>query len=805
MMLTNLFSHVLNMSVTAGFVILGVILARFLLKRAPKIFSYLLWAVVLFRLLCPVSVPSPLSAMNFLEANIAQYEGTATGIEYVDTYREVIVKPLPSEPGMWPERPEDAPPSAMEALRQRITLNEIVPWLWLAGASGMMVFGIVSYLRFRKQLICAVPVSHNVYLVDHMDSAFVAGLVRPKIYLPSDIPENEMTYILAHEKCHLDRLDHVTRHLAFLALSIHWFNPLAWAAFILSGKDMEMSCDEAVIQKLGEGIRAEYVSSLLSLATNHKTVFGSPLAFGEGDTKERIMNMTKWKSPQKWVRILSMLLCVTVMTACASNPTEQAVISKNDGSFDANVVQSAGEEQTGGTQNVKYAETFTSTDGSVVFSLDIDTEVDFVPMPVVEVKPHFYTGEDAQRIAQVLMGDADFYEAEPWMGTGENLTRQEILDAIQRWTPYTSKENFADLFPWQKESPEYIEDATQFVKESIEMYTMFLENDSGFSHTPALWRYQLSSQYFYSPEQMEELDVDTSQDVQTIKVTTTRDSIPYQLEFSIRDESDYKLSNLYLSISPEFSPHDLDRYLWNQTMLATEKPTEAQMRQAQEKAQAMLDQMGIGTWMVDDCYLEINTMTSVPEYTIKVTAVPVFEGVPAMRRNQLGNLKSDTAYASSLYLTDATFSFNAQGELVACDIFSPLNVTQVVNSNTAIMSMDELIQRAKKHVALSDMENYGLSGELLRSIQASGEKLQCEINITEMQYGLIRVKVPNTDDSYYYVPGMILSGSVQYVGKDSGSVYMDIGEGLSTENVIPLVAINAVDGSIIELDNPMPA
>ena len=146
------------------------------------------------------------------------------------------------------------------------------------------------------------------------------GLFRPKIYLPSTLTETERGYILRHEQYHIRRRDYLVKFLAFLALCVHWFNPLVWVAFVLAGKDMEMSCDEAVVKELGEDIRADYSASLLSLATGHRIVAGMPLAFGEGDTGGRIRNLLKWKRPRPWVIAVCAVVCVGLIALCAANP-----------------------------------------------------------------------------------------------------------------------------------------------------------------------------------------------------------------------------------------------------------------------------------------------------------------------------------------------------------------------------------------------------------------------------------------------------------------------------------------------------
>ena len=191
---------------------------------------------------------------------------------------------------------------------------------WLTGMALLLLYSVISLLRLRRRLVGAVRLEDNIYLADYIPSPFVMGLFRPKIYLPSTLTETERGYILRHEQYHLRRRDHVVKLLSFLALCVHWFNPLMWAAFILAGKDMEMSCDEAVVRELGEDIRADYSASLLSLATGRRIVAGMPLAFGEGDTGSRIRNLLNWKRPQPWIIAVCAVVCVGLIALCAANP-----------------------------------------------------------------------------------------------------------------------------------------------------------------------------------------------------------------------------------------------------------------------------------------------------------------------------------------------------------------------------------------------------------------------------------------------------------------------------------------------------
>ena len=326
----RLFPIVCNMSLTASVVILAILAVRLLLRRAPKVFSYALWAVVLFRLLCPVSVTSAVSLLGALGAPAQERSAVTSVVEYVpaDIVRNMApaVTPLPQEPfpaepgenivSTAPSvtQPDAAPVSPLSGPVAVLTLT------WLTGMALLLLYSVISLLRLRRRLVGAVRLEDNIYLADYIPSPFVMGLFRPKIYLPSTLTETERGYILRHEQYHLRRRDHVVKLLSFLALCVHWFNPLVWAAFILAGKDMEMSCDEAVVRELGEDIRADYSASLLSLATGRRIVAGMPLAFGEGDTGGRIRNLLNWKRPQPWIIAVCAVVCVGLIALCAANP-----------------------------------------------------------------------------------------------------------------------------------------------------------------------------------------------------------------------------------------------------------------------------------------------------------------------------------------------------------------------------------------------------------------------------------------------------------------------------------------------------
>ncbi len=311
--MTSMFERLLNMSVTGGIVIAVVLIVRLCLKRAPKIYSYLLWSVVLFRLLCPVSFSGNVSVLEPVPGSRVDPVGTVSYQPVQRAARSVSQLRVETVP-VNPERQQT------EQSPKTTSPMTIAAWVWLVGAAGMAGYSLVQYGFLRRRLAEAVCLEGNVYLSDRISSPFVIGLFCPKIYLPSGTPEGERSFILAHERHHIRRGDPMWKLLGYLALCLHWFNPFVWMAFCLAGKDMEMSCDEAVLKGLGESVRADYAQALLRLSTRKRILSGMPLAFGEGDTKGRIRNMARWKRPKVWVSALCGAVLLVIVAVCALNP-----------------------------------------------------------------------------------------------------------------------------------------------------------------------------------------------------------------------------------------------------------------------------------------------------------------------------------------------------------------------------------------------------------------------------------------------------------------------------------------------------
>ena len=329
----------LKMSATGAVVICTVLVLRLCLRRAPKIFSYVLWLIVLFRLLCPVSGALPVSVFNL----IPEVQKDVTVQLFAQVHPENRDAIPAKSSGITGEESsaskedaviEDSSVSAHLAESQAtMEVTSLWSWkniallIWLIGVCAMVGYAVVSVWQLHKKLQHASLDRENIYLLEGVSSPFVAGVLRPRIYLPCGLGENEKTYILLHEQTHIRRGDPLFRVLAYVALTLHWFNPFVWAAFFLSGRDMEMSCDEQVMRKLGDQIRCDYSDSLLAMAQGKRAVGFTPLAFGEGDTGKRIKNVLNYKKTTLQVVVIGVLVVVLAGIALGADAMEDTPVS----------------------------------------------------------------------------------------------------------------------------------------------------------------------------------------------------------------------------------------------------------------------------------------------------------------------------------------------------------------------------------------------------------------------------------------------------------------------------------------------
>ena len=306
------FLKLFNMSIAASFMILAVVLLRALFKKAPKALRPVLWALVGIRLICPFSLESVLSlipsAQTIPDTVLSEPSfSVQTGFEGVDTrvnaelasrYYEGVT--VPTNTGLH--------------------ITSLLAAIWIIGIFALAIYAAVSFVRLRRQTAESIKYAENIYLCDRIPSPFILGIVKPRIFLPSSINEADIPYVLAHEQAHLKRRDHLWKPIGFVLLSIYWFNPLIWIAYILLCRDIELACDEKVIKSLGTECKKPYADALINCSVSQRRISACPVAFGETDVKGRIQSVLKYKKPAFWVILVAVLTCVAVAVCFLTVP-----------------------------------------------------------------------------------------------------------------------------------------------------------------------------------------------------------------------------------------------------------------------------------------------------------------------------------------------------------------------------------------------------------------------------------------------------------------------------------------------------
>ena len=307
------FLKLLNLSISASWLVLAVLVLRLVSKRSPKWMNVLLWGIVALRLVLPFSIESALSLIPSAETvspAAVQFDPAPTitsGVSVIDN----AVNPSLSEHF-------SAVPTA--SVNPLYVWTEIAGWVWLIGLGAMLLYALVSYLRLRRRVSVSLPIQDHIYLCDAISSPFILGVVKPHIYLPSGLDEVQRQNVLSHEQAHLARRDHWWKPLGFALLAVYWFNPVLWLAYALLCRDIELACDERVIRTMDESAVKTYSTVLLACSMLRKAAITCPLAFGEVGVKERVKNALHYKKPAFWVVAASVAVCVVVAVCFLTNP-----------------------------------------------------------------------------------------------------------------------------------------------------------------------------------------------------------------------------------------------------------------------------------------------------------------------------------------------------------------------------------------------------------------------------------------------------------------------------------------------------
>lgn len=312
--MSGIFLKLLNMSVSAGWLILAVVLVRFVFKKSPKWINCILWALVAIRLICPFSIESSLSLLPDTKV-VDTIENTGrpyirSGITTVDdTVNAYLGKQY-----------KDNTASKKESVKSVTDPIHVIAVIWLIGVLGFMTYAFISYFNLQRKVSESVRLRENIFLCDRIQTPFILGVIKPRIFLPSDMNEVQIENVIAHEKAHIIRRDYIWKPLGYILLAVYWFNPLCYLAYILLCRDIEMACDEKVIGNMDIEAKKAYSMVLLTCSVSGKKISVCPLAFGEVGVKERIKGILNYKKPTLWVLIVSAIVCIVAAVCFMTNP-----------------------------------------------------------------------------------------------------------------------------------------------------------------------------------------------------------------------------------------------------------------------------------------------------------------------------------------------------------------------------------------------------------------------------------------------------------------------------------------------------
>ena len=311
--MSGIFLKLLNLSISAGWLVLVVLALRLVLKRAPKWVNVLLWGMVALRLVLPFSIESALSLIpsaETLSPEVVRFDPAPTitsGVTIIDN-------------AVNPSLSESFAAAPLASVNPLYVWTYLAGWVWLIGLAAMLAYALVSYLRLRRRVSASIPLRENVYVCDDIASPFILGIVRPRIYLPSALDEAQRGSVLSHERAHLAQRDHWWKPLGFALLAVYWFNPLLWLAYTLLCRDIELACDERVLRGMDAGQIKDYSSALLACSVPRRMLAACPLAFGEVGVGARVKNALRYKKPAFWVVAASVAVCVVVAVCFLTNP-----------------------------------------------------------------------------------------------------------------------------------------------------------------------------------------------------------------------------------------------------------------------------------------------------------------------------------------------------------------------------------------------------------------------------------------------------------------------------------------------------
>lgn len=458
--MSEMFIKLLNMSISASILVVVVIALRCLLKKAPKRIICILWAFVALRLLCPVSISTDLSAFNLLD-NVT---GKNEQIEYFK-YNGEIEKPKIEY--------KIPVPVVDGSSKNSINVNKhtsdiFLPafiYVWLCGMAGMLAYSLVSTFRLKRKVRASIPIRGRIYVCDEVKCPFILGIIKPKIFVPSGIKSTTLTHVIAHEKAHIDRRDHWWKPFGYLLLTIYWFDPFIWLAYILFCRDIELSCDEKVIREMDRDGKAAYSQALLDCSFPRRMIIACPLAFGEIGVKERVKTVLNYKKPALWVIALAVAACIVTAVFFLTDP--------KGSTYKIKITIPAGSES-----GIYYSEEeICPKKGQITFEVgqDIgDTEISLLPVEAVDKNAY-----DESAYATPGLLTKMNAEKGSWFKVGINASNLNEKDQVVYVTVRNVEVRSVDVVK-DEDKDEYKDEATSAEQSMTTLYAVIseIENDS---------------------------------------------------------------------------------------------------------------------------------------------------------------------------------------------------------------------------------------------------------------------------------------------------------------------------------------
>ena len=776
--------------IQSSVLILVITALRFALRGRIKLrLQYALWALVLLRLLIPVSLgQSAVSLLNFIPERTAAVQagapasesGAAAPVQAAEP--EIPAQPAPAEEPVLPaspaegrtaqaERPAAAAAEQVEPAAARPDARQLALGIWALGGGAVLLAALISDAVFSQRLRRSrKPVELEgfplpVYCCRWIETPCLAGLFRPAVYINPALLEDGpgLRHVLCHELTHYRHGDAVWTRLRCLCLALHWYNPLVWLAAALSRRDAELACDEAAIARLGEGERSGYGRTLIGLTCTGRAGLLSMATTMTGSRRglrERICLIAE-KPRMAAATLILVLLVAFAAAGCTftggKGGEEAQVIHTEEPTAEKEPIQTAAP--------VSYTGSFQNADGTVDFSVQLEN-VNYTggSMRELRVSTHLFTPEEAERAAGLIFGEAELYRYDPAYYT------QEELEALYQLCQQLLEDEamMTEIFGSSDES----------VREAVSHYLTEAEyalhgggNYGVAEQEPAVWEMQTDSG---NPEK------------QSLLAYADMDGM--RMTVSVRSALSAFHGGITNDLSTDLPLGGLDNisFRYDMSRLASTQPaTEQQIQAVREQAEALIAQLSPGDWQIETCAVKrpvlpiVSPETEPEQYVVRVTALPLLEGRPLCYRAR--DYLTRPYWAGTMLSLD----YSNDGQLITMHYTDPWDVLDSTGEEKPLLSLDEIMEKAREHLTAMEAEAF----QLVYVMSKENYPVSVKVTLNDLRLGYASVPVEGSEREYRLVPAVALYGNCTYEFEDF--------EDVDRESVMPLLVINAVDGSLI--------